>query len=168
MLFRSNNIVYLSNLMALEEWYMHIRQPFFAAQEFGYIIYAGLIDKLSLAKKERLKRLQILAEKAKPSSGGGTETKQDSAGRLELYEKFTEIERLFAEGIEGDAAGKYRDDFLSDFNKAIGGSETNYIGAIQGLHLQISEKGTLWLQGIVDAFCEKVKMIVPSLNLFGK
>jgi UDP-N-acetylglucosamine/UDP-N-acetylgalactosamine diphosphorylase len=164
----ANNIIYLSNLMALEEWYVNIRQPFFAAQEFGYLIYAGLIDKLSLAKKERLKRLQILAEKAKPSSGDGAGTKQDSAGRLELHEKFAEIERLFTEGLEGDAAGKYRDDFLSDFNKANGGSETNYIGAIQGLPLQVSEKGTLWLQRIVDAFCEKVKMIVPSLNIFGK
>jgi UDP-N-acetylglucosamine/UDP-N-acetylgalactosamine diphosphorylase len=127
-----------------------------------------LIDKLSLAKKERLKRLQILAEKAKPSSGDGAGTKQDSAGRLELHEKFAEIERLFTEGLEGDAAGKYRDDFLSDFNKANVGSEKNYIGAIQGLPLQVSEKGTLWLQRIVDAFCEKVKMIVPSLNIFGK
>ena len=60
-----NNIIYIANLMALEEWYIHVRRPFFDSQEFGRLIFDGLLDKLALAKKERMKRLQILAEKAK-------------------------------------------------------------------------------------------------------
>ena len=160
--------MYLANLMALEEWYVHIRRPFFDAQEFGRLIYAGLLDKLTLAKNERMKRLQVLAEKVKPSSGDGAAIKRDLAGRKEFHEKFVEIERLFAGGIQDDAAEKIRDGFLSNFDKATRGSDTNYIAVIQGLPAHISEKGTLWLQRIVDTFCEKAKILVPSLNIFGK
>lgn len=163
-----NNVIYIANLMALEEWYVHVRRPFFDAQEFGRLIYAGLLDKLTLAKNERMKRLQVLAEKVKPSSGDGAEIKRDLAGRKEFHEKFVEIEKLFAGGIQDDAAEKIRDDFLSDFDKVMRGGETNYIAVIQGLPAHISGKGTLWLQKIVDTFCEKAKTIVPSLNIFGR
>ena len=79
-----NNIIYIANLMALEEWYIHVRRPFFDSQEFGRLIFAGLLDKLTLAKKERIKRLQILAEKAKTSSEHDAETKPETAGRNEF------------------------------------------------------------------------------------
>ena len=58
-----NNIIYLANLVALEQWYNHVRQPFFNKQEFGTLIYAGALEKLALAKKERVSRLKALAEK---------------------------------------------------------------------------------------------------------
>ncbi|MEI6154680.1 MAG: UDP-N-acetylglucosamine pyrophosphorylase [Deltaproteobacteria bacterium] len=164
----ANNIIYLSNLLALEEWYIHVRRPFFDVQESGYLMYAGLIDKLALAKQERLKRLQILAGKVKPSSDDGEDNKREQAGRKEFHEKFTEIEVLFKGAIQDDAIEKYRDDFLSSFDKIKRESETDYIAAIQGLPVHISEKGTLWLQKIVDIFCEKTKTIMPSLNMFSK
>ena len=79
-----NNIIYIANLMALEEWYIHVRRPFFDSQEFGRLIFAGLIDKLALAKKERIKRLQILAEKAKTSFEDDVETEPETAGRKRI------------------------------------------------------------------------------------
>ncbi len=164
----ANNIIYLSNIIALEEWYIHVRRRFFDVQEFGYLMYEGLIDKLSLAKTERLKRLQVLSEKAKPSSGDQTEPKKNITGRNEFFERFIEIEKLFTEGIKDDTAEKYRDDFLFAFNEASANSTSNYIAAIQGLPSYISEKGTLWLQRIVDALCERVNAVVPSLDMFGK
>ena len=75
---------------------------------------------------------------------------------------------LFKGAIQDDAIEKYRDDFLSSFDKIKRESETDYIAAIQGLPVHISEKGTLWLQKIVDIFCEKTKTIMPSLNMFSK
>ena len=62
-----NNIVYIANLKALEEWYIHVRRPFLQHQEFGGLIFSGLLDKLALARKERLKRLKMLSEKARKS-----------------------------------------------------------------------------------------------------
>jgi UDP-N-acetylglucosamine/UDP-N-acetylgalactosamine diphosphorylase len=163
-----NNIIYLANLVALEEWYLHVRRSFLETQEFGDLIYAGVLDKLALAKKERMKRLQVLSEKAKGSPDGSPEKGRGSAGRREFHEKFIEIEALFAGKIASDTVGKGRDDFLSSFDKASGGGKKDYITAIKNLPVHVSEKGVAWLKGIIDAFCEKTQMILPSLTMFGK
>jgi UDP-N-acetylglucosamine/UDP-N-acetylgalactosamine diphosphorylase len=163
-----NNIIYMANLMALEEWYMRVRRPFFDSQEFGRLVFAGLLAKLVLAKKERMKRLQVLAEKAKASSEHEAEIKSETAGRNEFSEKFTELEGLFASGIRDGVVEKYRDDFLSASDKARSEAGANYVAVIQGLPAHVSGKGTLWLQRIVDTFCVKTKTIIPSFNIFGK
>ncbi|HBJ75812.1 MAG TPA: UDP-N-acetylglucosamine pyrophosphorylase, partial [Syntrophaceae bacterium] len=59
-----NNILYLANLTALEMWYTHIRKPFLEAQPFGLLLYAGVLEQLAAGKKERLKRLKAMAQKA--------------------------------------------------------------------------------------------------------
>ncbi len=163
-----DNIIYLANLMALEEWYVYVRRPFFDAQEFGSLVYKGVLDKLVLAKKERIKRLQILAEKAKLYSENDSGKKRDLAGRKEFHEKFIEIEALFADSAQTNAAEKERDDFLSFFHHVNGTQNINYIETIQSLPVHVSGKGTLWLQRIVDTYCEKVKLILPLFNMFGK
>lgn len=162
----SNNIKYIANLIALEQWYINIRRPFFDKQEFGSLIYEGLLNKLLLAKKERMKRLQILAEKIKPSSAGEREAGRNPTGRKEFHDRFTEIEKIFTEDLEDNAINKIRDDFFSGFHKTVQRSETTYLEAIRNLPVQISEQGTLWLKNIVDSFCEKIKNIVPALKLF--
>ncbi len=162
----SNNIKYIANLIALEQWYINIRRPFFDKQEFGSLIYEGLLNKLLLAKKERMKRLQILAEKIKPSSAGEREAGRNPTGRKEFHDRFTEIEKIFTEDLEDNAINKIRDDFFSGFDKTVQRSETTYLEAIRNLPVQISEQGTLWLKKIVDSFCEKIKNIVPALKLF--
>lgn len=161
-----NNIIYLANLMALKEWYIHVRRPFFDGQEFGQFLHDGLIDKLRLARKERIKRLQILAGKAKPSHDESGETGRDYAGKKEFHERFAEIEKLFAEGIEDDIITEKRDNFLSAFHEACGGNRTDYITTIQGLPGYISEEGTAWLQRVVDFYCERAEMCIPALNMF--
>ena len=163
-----NNIIYLANVIALREWYVHVRRTFFDAQEFGQLIYSGLLDKLALAKKERIKRLQVLAEKVKASYENETVKKPEMSGKKEFYERFPEIEGLFAADIQDRLVEQYRDDFLSAFAKARTEGRANYIAAIQGLPVDISEKGVLWLQRIVDAYCEKAAAIMPSFDSFGK
>lgn len=163
-----NNIIYMANLMALKEWYIHVRQPFFGTQGFGRFIFDGLLDKLALARKERIKRLKVLAEKVKVSSEDDMDTKAAPKGRREFFKRFSDIEGLFAETMKNSVVDRYRDDFLSASEKARSEKGTNYIAVIQGLPVNLSQKGTVWLQGIVDSFCEKTKEIVPSLKLFIK
>jgi len=162
-----NNIIYIANLMALEQWYIHVRRPFLESQEFGQLIYSGLLDKLTLAKKERIKRLQVLAEKSKILPENEKERKSDTAGRNEFHERFLEIEGLFAGGIQTGEIQKCRDDFLFASESIRGEKGANYISVIQGLPAHVSEKGVLWLQKTVDTFCEQVREIVPSLKIFG-
>jgi bifunctional UDP-N-acetylglucosamine pyrophosphorylase/glucosamine-1-phosphate N-acetyltransferase len=161
-----NNIIYMANLMALEQWYIHMRQPFFDTQEFGRLIFDGLLDKLVLARKERIKRLKVLAEKVKGSSKNDAGTKTRPKGRIEFFEKFSEIENLFTEAMKNSVIDRYRDSFLSASEEAASEKGINYIAVIQGLPADVSKKGTVWLQGIVDSFCEKTKEIIPSLRLF--
>lgn len=163
-----NNIVYIANLLALEEWYVHVRRPFLDAQEFGQLIFSGLLDKLALAKKERMKRLQSLAEKVKISTQNETESKPDVAGKNEFHERFSEIEELFRGDMQDSLVEKYREDFLTASDRVWSGTRINYIAAIQGLSPDVSGKGVSWLQRVVDVYCEKTKSIMATLNIFGR
>lgn len=163
-----NNIIYLSNLMALEAWYIHVRRLFFDTQEFGPLVYKGALDKLSLAKKERIKRLQMLAEKAHFFSENNADTIRDQADRKDFHEKFAEINELFTGTLQNDTIERQRDAFLSSLDQVKGAANIHYIKTIQGLPDDVSGKGVLWLQGVVDAYCEKTKLILPFFNLFGK
>jgi bifunctional UDP-N-acetylglucosamine pyrophosphorylase/glucosamine-1-phosphate N-acetyltransferase len=160
-----NNIIYIANLMALEEWYVYVRRPFLDLQEFGELIFAGLLEKLALARKERMKRLQALAEKAKVSSEHDAATKSEVAFRNEFSKKVAQIEGLFASALSDGVIEKDRDDFLADFAAAKGKNGARYITVMQALPAHVSQKGTLWLQRIVDTFCNKTKEILPSFTV---
>lgn len=154
-----NNIVYIANLKALEEWYRHVRRPFLERGEFGDLIYSGLIEKLGLARDERLKRLGMLAEKAVASSAKG------SAGKQELYERFAEIRSLFSSGLDHGAVDASRDAFLSLFSDKAN-KTLPYIAAVKGFDKVACDAGTGWLQGVVDEYCARARTILPSLAIF--
>lgn len=164
-----NNVLYLANLTALEAWYTHVRKPFLEAQPFGILLYAGVMEQLSGAKKERLKRLKAMAEKAIAFS---TKERQGTSvqGRQELSEQIGFLEGLFTGKMPDvlTATDKSREAFLGEFEKAAGNDRTNYIEKIQGLPTAISSKGVIWLNGIVYALSEKVVQVLPALGLFKK
>ena len=164
-----NNILYLANLTALESWYTHVRKPFLEDQPLGHFLYAGVIEQLAAAKKERLKRLKAMAEKAIASS---TKEQRGASARerQELHEQIGEIEELFTGKMPEVLAttNKACELFLNAFNKAVGNDRSNYISTIQGLPAAISSKGVIWLNGIVNAFGEKVAESLPSMGLFQK
>ena len=157
-----NNILYLANLTALEAWYTYIRKPFLEAQPFGHLLYAGAMEQLSAAKKERLKRLKMMAKKAVVSAG------KDALKRRELHEQFGCVESLFNDEMPEVLAptDQSREIFLGDIKKVAGSKRPNYIEAIQGLPAAISSKGVTWLSGIVDIMSKKVAQFLPSMGLF--
>jgi bifunctional UDP-N-acetylglucosamine pyrophosphorylase / glucosamine-1-phosphate N-acetyltransferase len=159
-----NNILYLANLTALEAWYTYVRKPFLEAQPLGSLLYAGVLEQLSAAKKERLKRLKAMAKKAAIPSA------KDALNRQALNEQIGFIEGLFnAEITEVQATtDQSREAFLEAFNKAAGSEKANYIGTIQGLPEAVSSKGVCWMNSLVDVLCARVMSAVPSLNLFKK
>jgi len=160
-----NNIIYIANLMALEQWYLHVRRPFVEAREFGDLVFSGLMDTLALARQERLKRLGMLADKAR-RPGHGAQSRKDGDGRNEFYERFAEIEEIFTSVPGDDLAARSREAFLSLAGSLGGGAD--YIEAVQGFDAGTSAKGTAWLQEVVDIFCTRVEELLPSLKIFGK
>lgn len=159
----SANILYLANLAALEQWYIHVRQPFFARQEFGGLVCEGAMDKLSLAKKERIRRLQAMAEKAMASVEKYPENKQSEAGKKELYAAMDSIREMFfnarpdarsSEGFPAAVAARAQD------------GDQKYTDFIKGLPAEMSSIGSQWLESLIAAHCEGARRLMPSLNLF--
>ena len=107
----------------------------------------------------------MFAEKAKDFSGRDEKTKSESATNNDFHKKFPAIEALFSGNIKDSLVEKYRNDFLSAFEKARSEHEANYIAVIQNFPAHVTEKGVRWLQQIVDTFSEKAKAIMPSLNI---
>lgn len=168
------NILYLANLVALEEWYRSVRKCFFDRQELGVHMYEGLIEVLSLARVERLKRLAAMAEKAYCATDAGegsvslSDRKQTTKARKELRERVGNFESLLSVARTEDPSGPYRDDFLSDFLDVAGNGSSSYIETIQRLPKETSAKGVKWLDHVVISVCGKVSAAVPSLRLFGR
>lgn len=163
-----NNLLYLANLAALKEWYVHVRKAFFDAQELGELMYAGALDKLKIATAERVKRLKAMAEKAAAIPEGAARSRQSSEGRKQFHDRMKEVGGLFTDGLAEGTVGEYRDAFLSSFDATKKARETSYVNSIQGLPALVSAKGTLWLDGIIDAMCMRAAALMPSLNIFKK
>jgi len=161
-----NNILYMANLAALEQWYVHVRQPFLNAQELGRLIYAGVLDKLALAKKERIKRLRLMAEKIEASLKRQEEQIRSSAGKREFCDTVGLISELFSGEIVEESGLKARDSFLEAFSDHQKERDGTYVETVQSLPAGTSQKGTAWLQEIVDAISRRAAALLPSLNLF--
>ena len=160
-----NNLLYLANLAALEAWYRDVRKPFLEAQEFGALLYAGVMEQLAAARTERLERLEAMAEKAASAVTSGRPAKAARA-RREFHARFEAVEAALREPVPGDETERSREAFLEAFQRAAGRDRSNYIAAIQGLPAEVSSIGVRWLGRLVDDLCAGAAAAVPSLGLF--
>ncbi|MEA3386142.1 MAG: UDP-N-acetylglucosamine pyrophosphorylase [Thermodesulfobacteriota bacterium] len=160
-----NNILYLANLMALEQWYVHVRQPFFNNQEFGDLLYDGLIDKLSLAKAERIKRLRAMAEKMPDSLELNGHKGELAVAKRNFYEKREEVCELFTEKDPIIKEPGERDRFLTGFYNHKEEISSSYVDVVQSLPIRVSQEGVKWLNQIVDGVWKRATAILPFLNL---
>jgi UDP-N-acetylglucosamine/UDP-N-acetylgalactosamine diphosphorylase len=168
-----NNILYLANLAALEEWYRYVRRRFLEMQEFGSLIYGGLIDKLRLARKERVERLKATAKKAYAASASSDPLPRGAndpgiAAKKEFWDNLGRIESLFSDRPTDERTETCREEFLSDLFAILGTGVTDYVGTIRGLPKDVSAKGVRWLDRLVALSCMSASAAVPSLRLFPK
>ncbi len=159
------NVLYLANMAALKEWYVHVRRPFFEGSEYGAEMYAGLLEKLSLAKKERLKRIEAMAERA--SKAGVSGMKEDKLRiRQEFREKVGEIRNLLEAETADNTIVKLRDEFIAEMK--ISQNRGNYVETIHTHKPDQSAKGTEWLAKVVAFYCGSISALTPALGMFGK
>jgi UDP-N-acetylglucosamine/UDP-N-acetylgalactosamine diphosphorylase len=151
-----NNVIYLANLVALEQWYRHIRQPFFKQQEFGALIFAGALEKLAMAKTERLSRLKALVEKVP----------EGNAARPNLRENIERVCALFETELQDNVILAARDRFCAGLQQSSGGAAADYIRTIQSLPPAVAREGTAWLQRIIDTLCRGASSLLTSLDMF--
>jgi len=163
-----NNIFYITNLIALEQWYLQVRKIFFENQEFGNLIFEGALEKLRMAKEERMKRLKDMASKMDVSPGKGKDTAKTTEAKQEFHEKVEAVEERLVTCADKTAAVEERDRFLTALGKHREKRGGGYIDAIQSLPRDVSQVGTQWLDSIVNRICGQVATVLPALNLFKK
>lgn len=161
-----NNVLYLANLVALEQWYLHVRQSFFHAQELGELIYSGVLEKLILGKAERIKRLKAMAAKMPGSVESARASGPSGKGRRQFNEKVEEVCALFEGDVASNEATANQEGFLSalDTHKKDNGGD--YLEVVQSLPAHVSEEGVGWLTRIVNRLCRQAGAMLPELALF--
>ena len=154
-----NNLLYLAHLVALEEWYRHVRRPFFLRQEFGSLILAGAMHNLARAKQERLQQLEALADRA---SRADTADSPSAAGKRELRDAADALRELFASPPAIGEDGRH------GFLKCAGPGEpgAGYLEFIRNLPEETRACGVRWLQSMVDGLCAEAQRRIPSLRMF--
>jgi len=130
-----NNLIYIGNLLALMQWYSHVRSQFISDM-FPEALLDGLREKLNMGTEERIRRLKALF------------LKQETG----LSAKWPETEGLIRSQQEYPGDIGLRDEFLEKTGEEIKKSGNDYISVIRKLKANDAETGTRWLQGIVDSF----------------
>jgi len=164
-----NNIVYIGNLMALEQWYNHVRSQFIS-NDFPEPLLDALKEKLAMAVDERIGRLKTLSQKMPDSVKVYQKiSKENASSRIlqqknEFYNKWTEIEDHFRSLTNIDVKENLRDVFLEKIRLGIINTGKDYISVISELKGEDKEHGTRWLQSIVDHIVDGVLKIIPSFG----
>ncbi len=158
-----NNVLYLANLASLEQWCTHVRQSFFREQEFGELLYAGLLEKLSRAKQERLSRLKAMAEKM-PDSLLRSAKGKAGIRKKEFYDRISRLTQLFSDPLPSNRAQE-RERFLQPFLEHKAAYPGPYVDVIKAMPAPLAESGTNWLQAIVDDQCLRASALLPSLEM---
>jgi UDP-N-acetylglucosamine/UDP-N-acetylgalactosamine diphosphorylase len=164
----SSNVLYLANLLALEEWYTHVRRGFFREQELGEWIYQGALEKLAMAKEERVQRLKAMAAKMPGSMRRDKPDSASAARKKEFYERITALCDLVLEKAASSKTLEMKEAFLSAFQGHGRNNDRAYIATIKSLPDNTAKMGTDWLQQIIADLCQQAAALLPALKLFRK
>jgi bifunctional UDP-N-acetylglucosamine pyrophosphorylase/glucosamine-1-phosphate N-acetyltransferase len=164
-----NNIVYIANLIALKQWYDHVRSQFIS-NDFPELLLDALKEKLAIAVGERIGRLKALNQKMPASIEVYQKIAKINASSLilqqkkEFYNNWTEIEDQFMSSTNKDVKEELRDMFLETIRIVITRAGKDYIAVIKELKSEDKKQGTQWLQGIVDDIVDGILSIMPSFG----
>jgi bifunctional UDP-N-acetylglucosamine pyrophosphorylase / glucosamine-1-phosphate N-acetyltransferase len=147
-----NNIIYIANLIALQQWYRQVRM-LFISERFPETLMLGLKKNIHTAIKERINRLETVCQI----------TPESSYRKPELSKHWLALKDSFQVHQEKEGDRELRDKFLESVTRSISANGKDYIAAIQGLAAQDSDKGIEWLQGIVDGVTADADSILPFL-----
>ncbi len=163
------NIAYIANLMALMQWYAHVRSQFIS-DDFTAPLFVGLKEKLGMAIDERIQRLKALSQKMPESViAYQNYAKENASSRIlkqknEFFETSDALEEYFRSQENMAIEENLRDAFLEKIRQGVQASGKDYISVIKGLKDTEKEDGTLWLQTIVDHVIDGALEFLPSFN----
>jgi bifunctional UDP-N-acetylglucosamine pyrophosphorylase/glucosamine-1-phosphate N-acetyltransferase len=165
-----NNIIYIANLIALGQWYRHVRSQFIS-EYFPETLLAGLKENMNRAISERINWLEALCDKIQISLEMETQKSSErdrSSPALKQKQhwvaRWPRMKDLLnqSRAETGDAGD--RDAFLENVQKGIKKSGLDYLSVIQRLPRSDAAIGTQWLQGIVDRVINEALSVIPSFK----
>jgi UDP-N-acetylglucosamine/UDP-N-acetylgalactosamine diphosphorylase len=165
-----NNIMYIANLIALGQWYRHVRSQFIS-EDFTKPLLAGLEEKLNRAISERINRLAALRNKIQTppemetKKGGKPENSSPAMKQKQDWvTQWPRMKDLLNQSRAETGEARDRDPFLENIRKGIKKNGLDYISVIQGLPPSDAAIGTRWLQGIVDRVVNEALSVIPSFK----
>jgi len=165
-----HNINYIANLVALLNWYEHVRSRFISG-EFSGELFSGLQITLKVAINERIKRLKALNDKFNFSISEMMKTNKGSSVLIKQKQEFIDNWSAIDEKIltfltpEDSLCKKTRNIFIDMLINTINtNGNTDYINLIQNLDDKAVFAGTLWLEEIVEQFKYEIFQILPSFK----
>jgi len=145
----AKNLGYLANLCALQAWYEQVRRPFFEAQPLGEHVFAGAVEMLTLARKERTSRLTAMSAKI---VGVGA----DRGGMLRDH--LEEVLDRYSTPPKGMPPAP----LVTAMRQAAAGG-SGYLSAVRALQPAQRTAATAWLQAIVDGLWSASTRSLPAL-----
>jgi UDP-N-acetylglucosamine/UDP-N-acetylgalactosamine diphosphorylase len=149
------NVLYIANLLALKQWYIHIRREFFRKQKFGGGLYAGASCVIAEAVIERLKQMKLFIRNMENSLPAAAEKKKrrlpanDIRLRKEVLLRWPQMEEYLSVADEEKFGLKEKEAFIKIIrNKSAG--NISYLEAIKSLSPAEANTGTDWLKRITS------------------
>jgi len=165
-----NNLLYIGNLAALRQWYVHVRRPFLRTQEGGGALCEGALEVLDAALEERIGRLRALAAKMEDSIPIAEKVLQDRTKethlkhKRELLQNWPEAEKRLS-GLADDSIGQDgRVRFMNRIDEGLSKGAGDYIDFIRALDRESADAGSAWLQSVVDAVVTRALDALPSFG----
>ena len=161
-----NNINYIANLLALRQWYLHVRS-LFISDRYPDDLARGLIDILEAGINERVKQFKTFCMKMPASIERMTANSESSSPGVlipqqkELYNQCAEVEACLQSSWKFAGKTDAMDRFLEIVHSAIQISDKSYLTVINGLNESARQTGTDWLQSIVDHVTDAVFDTIP-------
>ena len=149
-----NNLVYIGNLRALQQWYRFVRTHTMSGDPFLEACFSGAVRRIESGIDERIKRLRELAGKmpfsleCARSGKNAALTTEMEAWQQAFYRRWPEMEARLQEGTGDSIGSSERKAFLNVWEKIP--ADAGHIEAIRALPPDARSSGTKWLQAIVD------------------
>lgn len=151
-----NNLIYIGNLYALRQWYLHVRSCF-VGDDFAPELLEGLTSTLMVGITERLKQLGRLADKlAETNASDGIQHDFPKAWHL-IHSQFETL-------IDFNGDDAKREHFLEQIVQKIAHHGKDYLHVIKALDERQAHAGTQWLDGIVSRVVEETSQFVTALT----
>jgi UDP-N-acetylglucosamine/UDP-N-acetylgalactosamine diphosphorylase len=156
-----NNARYIANLLALRQWYRHIRS-LFIGEQFSEALYTGLCVTLDIAIGERVKRL---GEYARNMPHENEASGLQALRQNELLKNAGALPEIVSSLLNHAGACRLLDCLIQSIQQAMDRHGGCYIDTIQGLEPESAEAGKAWLQGLVDSGMHTIiRGLCPSLT----